>query len=66
MRHILSLHKPLRPSDHIKKANDHFEKMGCDATKSKHENEKGKSKRIASGWVPTTIFFAHLRRKEHV
>ncbi len=40
--------KPIRPSDHLKKANDHFEKMGYDTTKSKLPNEKGKSKRIAS------------------
>jgi hypothetical protein len=40
--------KPIQPSDHLKKANNHFEKMGYDTTKSKLPNEKGKSKRIAS------------------
>jgi hypothetical protein len=40
--------KPLQPSDHIKKANNRFEKMGYNTSKSKLPNEKGKSKRIAS------------------
>jgi hypothetical protein len=40
--------KPIRPSDHLKKANNHFQKIGYDTTKSKQPNEKGKSKRIAS------------------
>jgi hypothetical protein len=29
--------KPIRPSDHLKKANNHFEKMGYDTTKSIYE-----------------------------
>jgi hypothetical protein len=40
--------KPLRPSDHLKKANNHFKKIGYDFTKSKLPNVKGRSKRIAT------------------
>ncbi len=39
--------KPIRPSDYLKKANNHFEKIGYDTTKSKLPNVKGRSKRIA-------------------
>jgi hypothetical protein len=39
--------KPIRPSDYLKKANNHFKKIGYDTTKSKLPNVKGKSKRIA-------------------
>jgi hypothetical protein len=48
--------KPHRPSNHLKKANSHFEKMGYDTSKSKLPNEKGKSKWIASQFTkPATI-----------
>jgi hypothetical protein len=40
--------KPLQSSNHLKKANNHFEKMEYDKLKSKHPTEKGKSRRIAS------------------
>jgi hypothetical protein len=40
--------KPVRPSDYLRKANNHFEKIGYDTTKSKQPNEKGRSERIAS------------------
>jgi hypothetical protein len=40
--------KPIRPSDYLRKANNHFEKIGYDTTKSKQPNEKGRSKMIAS------------------
>jgi hypothetical protein len=40
--------KPFGPSNHLKKANNHFEKMGYNKAKSKVPNEKGKSKWIAS------------------
>jgi hypothetical protein len=46
--------KPLRPSDHLKKANNHFEKIGYDFSKSKHTNVRGMSKRIAASQSTTT------------
>jgi hypothetical protein len=38
--------KPIRPSGYLKKANNHFKKIGYDTTKSKQPYKKGKSKRI--------------------
>ena len=42
--------KPIRPSDYLKKANNLFEKIGYDTTKSKLPNVKGRSMRMT---VPT-------------
>jgi hypothetical protein len=45
--------KPLCPSDHLKKANNHFENVGYDFTKSELPNVKGRSKRIAASQSTT-------------
>jgi hypothetical protein len=39
--------KPIQPSDYLKKANNHLEKIGYDTKKSKLPNMKGKLKWIA-------------------
>ena len=54
--------KPIRPSDHIRKANSHFEKIGYDTTKSKHPMENGKSRRIATNLQDTKKPAAKVRR----
>ncbi len=43
----------LCPSDNLTKANNHFENVGYDYTKSELPNVKGRSKRIAAS-QPTT------------
>jgi hypothetical protein len=40
--------KTLCPSDHLKKANNQFENIGYDFSKSKLPNAKGRSNRIAA------------------